>query len=279
MLIGPPALRRVTNRSRVGSPRAAKTGAARRSRASGSRALDRLGDMPSDGLHLPSPTLVVHAVGLRAASRRDPVEAGLHHLEERAVRDLLEFEDHQRRGLLRVVDARLDGVGMPAPGEEALGLHALDGDVPRQVLVARVRDLPPRAGPRLEGDALELDPKPAAKLLRVRERPPHTGPRGAEQDLLLDPIGSAHMQPPGCMLARPEVNATVRLSMVLKSNRSRNRSRVRFPNPLPHLRTRFPLASACTSSWRSAFEGTDLDLLERGASLLGEEEEAGAVEG
>jgi hypothetical protein len=43
----------------------------------------------------------------------------------------------------------------------------------------------------------------------IRQRAPHARHRGLQLDALLDLI--FHGQPPGCMLAGPDLNATVRL--------------------------------------------------------------------
>src|SRR6266571_3052170 len=208
---GPSEPRRATSRRRVSAPRAAKT-CAEPSRAC-ARALARLANRLFDGLHLCGPTLVVHAIGLGAPRGRDPIEAGLHDREQGAGRDLLELEHDEGGRLGGIVYPGLHRVRMPAPGEHPRGLHALDGDVPRQVLVAPVGDLPLHAGPRGEG-AGQVDAEPLAELLRIRERAPHPRAGCAQQELLFDAIGGAraHMQPPGCILGGPRHKCNLKVA-------------------------------------------------------------------
>jgi hypothetical protein len=60
--------------------------------------------------------------------------------------------------------------------------------------------------------ALEIDPEPIAELFRIGERPPYAD-RGSLQDygFFYAIRRTAHMQPPGCILTVPGVNATVKL--------------------------------------------------------------------
>src|SRR6266508_1005138 len=230
MDMGPPAQSWVTSPRRVSSPSAAKTGAEpprppARLRPAGAFApavfstclgrpagLRRRGDIAFDRLHLKPPAFSVHPVRVRAARDGDPIEAGLHDGEHRAAGDLFELEDHPRGGFGRIVDTRLHRGRVPAPGEQPLGLHPLDGDVPRHVLVALVGDGPAHAGAWREG-AFHFDGEPRAELRGVAEGAPHAGARDAQQNLPLDAIraGRAHMQPPGCTLqrARPGGNQKV----------------------------------------------------------------------
>src|SRR5712692_6185595 len=154
---GPSAERRPSSPSRVVSPRAANTGA-----ASGSlrAAAARLGDIRGELLRLSRPALVVHAVRLGAARERDAVEARLDDRDRcaLAVRDLVEPEFDQGRGLGRVVDLRVGGVGVPAVGEVVLRLDALDAQVERQGL-AFDGDAAAHRGARGEL-AVELDAEP-----------------------------------------------------------------------------------------------------------------------
>src|SRR5262245_56929296 len=71
---GPLVHRRTTSASRVSSPSAAKTGAARATRAAELR-----GDMLRDELQLLLPTAFVHLEGERATLERDAVETRLGH--------------------------------------------------------------------------------------------------------------------------------------------------------------------------------------------------------
>src|SRR5262245_32374677 len=103
---------------RVSSPSAAKTGALPRPAA----AVRARADMLRDVLQLLRPAAVVHAEGLGATSGRDAVEARLDQRQARARRRVFQAELDERGRLLRVVDLRVDRVGMPAVGEQALGL-------------------------------------------------------------------------------------------------------------------------------------------------------------
>src|ERR1041385_3199351 len=209
---GPSALSRVTRRRRVSSPSAAKTGAISpgppRNRGGGVR-ISRGGsgaggaDMALDGDHLLRPAVVVAPVRGRPAIRRERVEARLDNGQARPAVHLLQLEDDQRGRLPGVVDG-LDAVGVPAPREEPLRLHALDLDLERQVLVAGVGDPALDARPGCERP-LDGDAEPGTELPRVGQRLPDPCPRGAELDVLLDAVGgrgAQNMQPPGCDATR-----------------------------------------------------------------------------
>src|SRR5215813_14802145 len=131
---GPATQSRVTIPRRVSSPSAAKTGAAAASSPG------RTNEILLDGDHLLRPTLVVPTVRRRPARQGDAVEAGLHHLEQRAISDIGELEHDERRRFSRVVDARFDRIRVRPPGEQLLGLHPLDRELERYVLVAPVCD-------------------------------------------------------------------------------------------------------------------------------------------
>src|SRR6266446_10657410 len=205
--IGPPVHSRATRPRRVWSPSAAKTGAAPASSAAWGRSppsssLARRRDILLARLHLKGPALPVHSICLGPARQRDLIEPGLYHGEHGAAGSVRELKDHEGGGLDRIVDAGLHGVRVPAPGEQPLGLHPLDGDVEHHVLVPRVGDRPAHMGARRKG-ALHLDAEPRAELRCVGERAPHSASRRAQQDLPLDAVrvGWAHVQPPGCRLA------------------------------------------------------------------------------
>src|SRR5207244_1496762 len=105
---GPSELRRVTRRSRVSSPRAAKIGAAAARRLVPGAASGRSADIALDGLHLLGPALLVPPICIGAPRRRNGVEAGLGHGEQRAFLDVAELELHERGRLCGVVDPGLD---------------------------------------------------------------------------------------------------------------------------------------------------------------------------
>src|SRR6185295_8983720 len=133
---GPSAHSRATSRSRVRSPSAANTGAA----SVRLTALRRL-DMALDVARLLRPTPVVHPERLRAARRRDALEARLDDRESRALCHLLEAKLDQRRRLGRVVDLRVDRVRMPSVRKEPLGYDPFDEHFHGQVLVTGIGDL------------------------------------------------------------------------------------------------------------------------------------------
>src|SRR5687768_13958183 len=142
--------RKATNRSRVSSPSAANTGAGLRNPALRSGALTR-SDMFLDVLHLFVPAAAVHAEHFEAPRRRNLVEAGFYDGQQRATLRVPKLEHHQRGRLRGIVDTRLRDAWLPAPRQQALGLHTLDPDFEHQMLVARMRDLPMRALPWSEG--------------------------------------------------------------------------------------------------------------------------------
>src|SRR5882672_3045739 len=197
---GPWAERRDTSASRVGSPSAVKMGATR------ARSAPR--DMPLDVLELRGPAVIVHAERLGPARGGDAVETRLDHGELRAAVLLLELELDQGGGLAGVVHFGIDGVGMPAVGEEPFGLDPLDHHFHGQVVVALDGELALQARPRLER-AFEFDAEPGAELAGVGEGGPDTGARGAQEELLFDAIGvRRHVQPPSCMITGLRKNAT-----------------------------------------------------------------------
>src|SRR6516162_10413500 len=120
--IGPSSQRRDTRRRRVSSPSAPKTAAEAVSATLG-LALCGCGKVFLDKLHDDRPALFVFRKRLRAAREWNSIEAGLGHCQLDAAVDLLEPEKDERRRLPRVVDARVDGVGMPAERKEPLGLN------------------------------------------------------------------------------------------------------------------------------------------------------------
>src|SRR5205807_329211 len=108
----PRSPRRLTMRSRVSSPSAAKTRSGR--------------NVFLDQLHLLGPPALVRREGLGAASRREAVEPALGQGELRSARHFLERELDQRHRLFRVVEVRLDRERVPAEGEDPLRLDAID---------------------------------------------------------------------------------------------------------------------------------------------------------
>src|SRR6267378_1487602 len=105
---GPRRASRATRLSRVGSPSAAKRGAASATR----RALPAR-DMALDVLELPGPATIIGAERLGATGRRQLVKPGLHDDERRAaVLRVREPELHQCHRLLRVVYLRVNRVGV-----------------------------------------------------------------------------------------------------------------------------------------------------------------------
>src|SRR5437868_3642938 len=212
---GPRAHRRETRRRRVSSPSAANSGAEPLNPDALAARLARPGDMALDVLQLRGPTLVVHPERLGTAGEREAIEAGFHHLELRAVRDLVQLEDDQRLRLGGVIDLRVDRVRVPAEREEAFGLHPVDRDLELEAFVSLRGDRAPHLLAGREGIA-EAGAKPCAEFLRVRDGAPDARTRGLEDDLLLDPIRlTGHAQPPGCASytgGRPHATVWLRLS-------------------------------------------------------------------
>src|SRR4051812_23652711 len=123
---GPPDESLTIRRKRVSSPRAAKSGAASRTRGA---AATLLLDILADVLDLRRPPAAVHLERLRAAPLGDLVESGLDDGELRAIRGILEVELDERGGLLRIVDVGIHCARVPAIREEALRLDGDDGHV------------------------------------------------------------------------------------------------------------------------------------------------------
>src|SRR5262245_55104401 len=184
---GDPATSVVTRPRRVASPSAANTAA----RPSSSAALD----MGSNVLHLLAPSPVIHAVGLKPPRFRNGIEARFADDKERPLTLRRKPEFHPGGRLLAVIKRGVDGVGMPGEGEQTLGLHGFDHDLPFYMFVARIGDLGTRHPPYGER-RLELDAKPRSELAVVGQRAPDARDGCLELDLLFNPIG--HAQPPGC---------------------------------------------------------------------------------
>jgi hypothetical protein len=88
---------------------------------------------------------------------------------------------------------------MPAVRHQALGIHSLDGELHRYVLVAGRRELAFDSLAQFEG-ALELDAKPRPELLGVGKRSPNTRAWRSQDDLSLDAVGGRLMQLHGCIV-------------------------------------------------------------------------------
>src|SRR5215470_997215 len=131
------------------------------------------------------PATAVRLVGEALTGRWERLEPGLGHGEERSVRRILETKLDQGRGLVRVVDLRIDGRRMPAEAEEPLRLHALHQRGHGQVLVAGIGH---RSADLLSGLELsaEGDPEPLRELARVGEGAPDARAWRPEDDRLLD---------------------------------------------------------------------------------------------
>src|SRR5688572_23214112 len=208
--IGPSSQRRETRPSLVSSPRAAKS-AAEPAIAAFALTLRALGKVLLDHLDHHRPALAVGGEGLGPPRKRDLIESRLRDGQHDAARRLRQAEDDERRRLARVVDARLDRVGMPAEREHVLRFDPFDRDFERLACV-RFLSLCDLGVDGSRGDhaahrgagherAVEPDPEPVAELPGVGQRLPHPGARCAEQYFLLDTIraGDGHMQPPGCL--------------------------------------------------------------------------------
>src|SRR5207248_11053859 len=102
-------------------------------------------------------------------------------------RGLRQPEFDQRGCLLRVVDLRIDAVGVPGETEEALGLDLLYHRLPADMLVAGVGDLALRELTGYER-TLQLHVKPLAELAMVGECAPHPRHRRLELEAFLDAL-------------------------------------------------------------------------------------------
>src|SRR5688500_8279340 len=144
---GPPSASRMTMRNLVSPPSAANTGAALETFAAATAArapdttlallLRELLQIFLDELGLLGPALIIGGERLGPTLQRDLVEAGFGDRQRRAAGCLLQLECHERRRLLGVILAGVDGIRMPAEREHTHGLDALDEHMKRRT---RVRD-------------------------------------------------------------------------------------------------------------------------------------------
>src|SRR5205823_11606859 len=111
-----------------------------------------------------------------------------------------EIEGDERRGLVRIIDAGLDRVRVPAEGQTLHRFDALDEEIEGLPLVRLLllRDLRVDGGRhdlRLEALArderpLERHAEPAAERLRIADRMPDACDRRVQQDLLDDALAT-----------------------------------------------------------------------------------------
>src|SRR5690606_18980816 len=112
------------------------------------------------------------------------------------VRPLLQLEDDERRGLLRVVGLRVDAVRVPSEREEPHGFDSIDRDLEplpfvgllglRHFGVDRSGDNLTRQGLARDERAVEAHTEPAAEFLRVADGAPHALEWSTKQRLLYD---------------------------------------------------------------------------------------------
>ena len=114
-------------------------------------------------LHLLRPPFIVAQERLAPAMGGNLVEARLGDGEQRPGRNRLQPEFDESRRLGRVIDIRVDGVGMPGEREKPFGIDVLDRRLPDDVFVPRVQDMSARD---LAGNerSVELDAEPLAEL-------------------------------------------------------------------------------------------------------------------
>src|SRR5262249_41921360 len=148
-------------------------------------------DMLRNIVHLLLPAALVAAIRPGPALGGQLIEARLVDGEQDGAFGVVELEDDERGRLLLVVHVRVDAIGMPAEGQQPLGLDALDGESHRHMLVAGVGDRPLDVGAGDERSIGQANAKPAAELGHVGQGAPDAGTRGVEQDLLVDTIGGA----------------------------------------------------------------------------------------
>jgi hypothetical protein len=193
---GPASERRSTRRRRVSSPRAAKRRAAV---LGGEAALARIGDVPFDEGDDHSPASFVGGEGFGATGKRNAIEAGLGYGEQDAGGTFLELEDNESGGLRGIIDPGLDGIGMPAEGEQALLLHAVDCDIERRTLVWLLslcdlgidggRDADAADGGTRREGGIESYTEPSAELGGIGESAPDAVEGRMQEDLFADAIG------------------------------------------------------------------------------------------
>src|SRR5215472_3793655 len=123
----PSSQRRTTSFNRTVSPKAAKSGT-ELSNSLSAMELAFLRKVFLDKLDDPTPTLFVGREDFHAARERDLVEAGFGHGEHDAVGNFFQCEFDERGGLVRIIDAGLNGIRVPAKREKAFGFDAVDGD-------------------------------------------------------------------------------------------------------------------------------------------------------
>src|SRR5919108_2553266 len=194
----PCSQRRTTKRKRIVSPSAAKSGT-ELSNSAAATGLRRLRKVFLDELDDHAPALLVVLERLRAARKRDLVEAGFGDGEHYAVGDFLQCEFDERRRFFGIIDAGIDGVGVPAEGEETFGFDAVDGDFEGNVLVLllSLSDFGvDRGSYDFSGDVcswlergVEPHTEPGSKFFGIGKRAPDAFGRGAEKNFFLDAVG------------------------------------------------------------------------------------------
>src|SRR5690242_2026251 len=130
----PCSQRRTTRRKRISSPRAANS-ATELSNSVSAIGLRFLRNVFLDELEDHAPTLLVGGEGFDAARGRNLVEAGFGHSEHDAVGYFFQGEFDERRRLFGIIYSRLSGIGVPAEGEQSLGLDPVDGNFERDMLI------------------------------------------------------------------------------------------------------------------------------------------------
>src|SRR5690242_2540500 len=133
----PSSQRRTTKRKRTVSPKAAKSGT-EWSNSVPSIRLRCLRKVFLDERDDNTPPSLVGREGLCPALEGDLVEAGFGDGKHDAVGHFFQDEFDERRGLLGVIDAWLNGVGMPAKGKQAFMLDPFDGDFERDMPILRL---------------------------------------------------------------------------------------------------------------------------------------------
>jgi hypothetical protein len=139
-------------------------------------------------LHLFIPTPTIHAKRFQTTRLWDIVKAGLDNAQQCPTLDFLQLEFNQRRRFFRVVDGRVHCGRMPAPGNEALRLHAFDHHIKDDVFVAGIGDLALYAFASCKGFPLKHYAEPVAEFFGIRKRAPDARPRRLEQNCSFDAI-------------------------------------------------------------------------------------------
>src|ERR1700728_5001526 len=182
-----------SSESRVSSPSAAKIAAFARA------LLGRFSGIDLNVFHLLRPPTIVPEQRLGAPLGGNLVKARLRYREQSPTRSGLQAELNQRGLLLRIIDFRVDRIGMPGKREERLRLDRPNHDLHPHMLVSGMSNLTRHRLADHERP-VHFDQEPFTKLTGIRPRLPNPRHGGRNLNALLNPIFH-NEQPPGCIFA------------------------------------------------------------------------------